>query len=50
VTFVAGTFDELPTLAHIVAPLAALPCLEVLEATLTRSTGHHDLSDARALR
>jgi GNAT superfamily N-acetyltransferase len=45
-----GTFQELPTLAHIAGALARLPCREVLGASLTRATGFADLYDTRVLR
>jgi hypothetical protein len=44
-----GTFLELPTLAHIVGPLAELPCRSILGATFTRSIGLSDLYDTRVL-
>jgi GNAT superfamily N-acetyltransferase len=50
ITIRPGTFEELPTLAHIVGPLAELPCHRVFGATFTRSKGFADLYDTRVLR
>lgn len=48
-TFRRSTWEELPTLVHIVNTLADLSLGECTEATLTRTQGAKDLSDQRAL-
>lgn len=44
--FRSATWQELPTLSHIVNPLAGLP-LELIEATLATMKGSADLSGQR---
>jgi len=47
--FRVSTWEELPTLVHIVNTLSALTLGDCLEATLLRSHGGKDLSDQRIL-
>jgi hypothetical protein len=49
VRFHHSTWEELPTMAHIVNALADLPQLEMRGATLTQTRGGKDLSDQKAL-
>jgi hypothetical protein len=49
VTFCPGRWEDIPTLHHIVAPLAALPVLETRGASLVHARGGKDLSDLRRL-
>ena len=49
-SFIASTWAQLPTLSHIVNPLAALPVCEWLGASLEHGVGGKDLSDQRVLR
>lgn len=49
VEFLPSTWEQLPTLHHIVNTLAALPVLEPRGATFSRSRGAKDLSDQRVL-
>lgn len=49
VEFVESSFEQLPTLFHIVNTLARLPVIEWRGATLGRSRGSKDLSDQRVL-
>ena len=48
--FVRGTWEQLPTLVHIVNALSELTLGECVSATLTKSHGGKDLSDQRILR
>jgi hypothetical protein len=50
VEFVRSTWEQLPTLHHIVNQLADLPQLESRGATWSRGRGAKDLSDQRVLR
>jgi len=50
VRFVAATWEELPTLHHIVGPLAALPQIEDRGAFVVQTIGGSDLGNQRALR
>lgn len=47
--FRRSSWEELPTLVHIVNPLAELSLGECVEATLLRTRGAKDLSDQRIL-
>jgi hypothetical protein len=47
--FITSSWAQLPTLSHIVNPLAALPVCEWLGASLEQGVGGKDLSDQRAL-
>jgi hypothetical protein len=47
--FRSASFEELPTLHHVVNQLAALPTGEVLDASLTTTTGYADFYDLRVL-
>ena len=49
VQFHRSTWEELPTMAHIVNALAELPQLEMRGATLLETRGAKDLSDQKAL-
>ncbi len=49
IKFINSTWEELPTLFHIVNPLSELPILRVKSATLTFSHGGKDLADQRYL-
>jgi len=48
--FIASTWEQLPTLSHIVNPLAVLPVREWLGGSLEHGVGGKDLSDQRVLR
>ena len=48
--FIRGTWEQLPTLVHIVDALSELTLGECISATLTKSHGGKDLSDQRILR
>ncbi len=48
--FSTSTWEELPTLIHIVDALSSLDIGECIEATVMQSTGAKDLSDQRILR
>lgn len=50
VRFVRSTWEQLPTMFHIVNALADLPILEDRGATFTSTRGAKDLSDQRVLR
>jgi hypothetical protein len=50
VRFVPSTWNQLPTMFHIVNALAELPVLEARGATFSRARGAKDLSDQRVLR
>lgn len=50
VRFIPSTWEQLPTMFHIVNALAELPILESRGATFSRSRGAKDLSDQRVLR
>lgn len=50
VEFVLSTWEQLPTLHHVVNTLADLPQLEPRGATWSRMRGAKDLSDQRVLR
>ncbi|MDD5190381.1 MAG: acetoacetate decarboxylase family protein [Dehalococcoidales bacterium] len=39
IRFIKGTFEQLPTMAHIIDKLAALPVKQVFDATMTTQTG-----------
>lgn len=49
ITFVPSSWEQLPTMFHIVNALADLPVHRVLGATLADTRGANDLSDQRAL-
>ncbi len=49
VRFHKSTWEQLPTLFHIVNPLSDLPLQKLRSATLTRSVGGKDLSDQTIL-
>ncbi len=48
--FIASTWEQLPTLSHIVNPLAALPVQDWLGASLEQGIGGKDLGDQRRLQ
>ncbi|MBI4273438.1 MAG: acetoacetate decarboxylase family protein [Rhizobiales bacterium] len=48
--FSPSSWEQLPTLFHIVNALADLPVMEVTSATVTRSVGATDLSEQIALK
>ena len=48
--FVRATWEQLPTLVHIVHALSELTLDDCISATLTKSHGGKDLSDQRILR
>ena len=48
--FIRGTWEQLPTLVHIVDALSELTLGECVSATLTKSHGGKDISDQRILR
>jgi Acetoacetate decarboxylase (ADC) len=48
--FIESTWQQLPTMHHIVNTLAALPILEYRAATVANTRGAKDLSDQRILR
>ena len=48
--FNRGTWEQLPTLVHIVNTLSGLILGECTEATITKARGSKDLSDQRILR
>jgi hypothetical protein len=50
IAFAPSTWEQLPTMHHIVNALASLPVLEVRTAYFERSRGAKDLSDQRILR
>ncbi len=47
--FLASSWEELPTMAHIVNRLAALPIRELRGASISETRGGRDLSDQRSL-
>lgn len=50
VTFVKSSWEQLPTMFHIVNRLADLPVVEWRSASIVESRGTKDLSDQRVLR
>lgn len=50
IRFVRSTWEQLPTMFHIVNALADLPFLEARDATFSSTRGAKDLSDQRVLR
>lgn len=50
VRFIRSTWEQVPTMFHIINALAELPVLESRGASFSRSRGAKDLSDQRVLR
>ncbi|WP_322061879.1 acetoacetate decarboxylase family protein [Paraburkholderia sp. J63] len=49
VEFIESTWEQIPTMFHIVNSLAALPLVEVRRSSLARTLGATDLANQRAL-
>ncbi len=50
VEFIASTWEQLPTMFHVVNTLAALPVRQIRSASVSRTRGASDLGDTRGLR
>ncbi len=50
IEFIKSTWEQMPTMFHIVNALASLPVLENRDSSFACTIGYKDLSDQRVLK